>query len=528
MRRRGDGAREDHALARLRSSALASADVVFEWKGHRYRTTGEQIGSGGCALVLGARRFAPGKKAAAPEDVVIRVPSRAAQARNQVDPVARRVHEQSWQVGQLLESVSHRHVMHNYLTARIADTWIVVRPRFAMDLLHYVFGGACSDLRDCMRLYLQALEGLAFLHKHQIVHGDFTPQNVALVPGADGGLRAMVFDFDLSLCLDFLPAGTRSYLDYLEGTQIGTPGFSMLPEMVRKDLRRRPISLRGDVYAAGAHLYGLLTGESVLGPLDDSDQIEVLSRIGDQEAPRLMDQVPRRLRPIIARCLCPDPRDRFAGADELLDEIAAAARSEWKGRPRTSRNIVIAEDPRAAFVCRPDQDLTLDAFDQAAHGIAKQGYRIERCLHCVKGHGAFIVCPDPRLVAAGLFPERNPFKKVAAALDLRGMSDPDREGFLRDWNTQIEPAISCIRRRYLTPLFLVSYDAETRHLLLFTEFLSNPRFGGDLLVHELFLSQVLALALELAAPLRELHAHAIYDRPRRIQDQLPARRQDHI
>jgi hypothetical protein len=496
-------------LAGLRSCELAAGDVVFEWKGHRYRATGEKIGIGGGALLLGGQRFPVGKQAAAPEDVAIRIPNRAAEARNRSDPVARRVHEQSWHVGQLLESLSHDHVMHNHLTARIADTWMVVRPRFAMDLRHYVFGGACSDLRDCMRLFVQALEGLAFLHKHQIVHGDFTPQNVALLPRTDGVLHAVVFDFDLSLCLDFLPAGTRTYLEYLEGTHIGTPGLSMLPEIVRPDLRSRPISPRGDVYAAGAHLYCLITGESVLGPLDDSDQVEVLARIGCDEPPRLMRQVPRRLRPILTRCLRPDPQDRFAEAGELLDEIAVAARSEWKGKPRTSRSTVLADHPELVFANRPDAELTHDAFAMAAQGIAKQGYRIERCLHCLKGHGAFIVGPEPRLAAAGLFPERNPFKKVATALDLRGMSEREREDFLRDWREQIEPAIGCIRQRHLTPLFMVSYDAETKHLLLFTEYLSNPRFGGELLAHELYLSQVLALALELAIPLRELHARGL-------------------
>jgi serine/threonine protein kinase len=496
-------------VAKLECSDLAAADLVFEWKGYRYRTTGERIGGGGGALVWGAQRFPLGKQAAAPEDVVVRIPTRVAQARNNSDSVARRVHEQSWQVAQVLESLHHPHVMHNYLTARISDTWITVRPRFTMDLRHYVFGGACGDLRDCMRLFVQALEGLAFLHKHQIVHGDFTPQNVALAPDADGAQRAVVFDFDLSLCLDLVPAGTRTYLDYLAGTQIGTPGFSMLPEIVRKDLRSHPISPRGDVYAAGAHLYCLLTGESVLGPLDDCDQIEVLARIGRNAPPRLLDQVPRGLRPIIARCLCPDPRDRYAGAGELLGEIAGAARSQWQGKPLTSRSIAIADHPRVVFASRPDASLTQEAFDLASHGIVKQGYRIERCLHRLKGHGAFIVCPDPKLVADGLFPERNPFKKVATALDLRGMSESEREDFLRDWNEHIEPAIGCVRQRYLTPLFMASYDAETRHLLLFTEYLSNPRFGGDLLAHELYLSQVLALAMELAMPLRELHGRGL-------------------
>jgi hypothetical protein len=496
-------------VAKLQSYDLASSDLVFAWKGYRYRTTGERIGTGGCALLWGAQRFPLGKHAAAPEEVVIRIPNRAAQARNPLDQVAGRVHAQSWQVGQLLESLHHQHVLRNYLTARIADSWITVRPRFTMDLRHYVFGGACSDLRDCMRLFVQALEGLAFLHKHQIVHGDFTPQNVALVPDADGVQRAVVFDFDLSLCLDFLPAGCRTYHDYLGGTQIGTPGFSMLPEIVRKDLRSRPVSLRGDIYAAGAHLYCLLTGESVLGPLEDSDQIEVLARIGGKDPPRLMDQVPRRLRPIIRRCLSPDPQNRYAGAAELLSELAGAARSEWKGRPPTSRSVALADHPRVVFADRPDASLTQEAFDLASQGIVKQGYRIERCLHCLKGHGAFIVCPDPKLVAAGLFPERNPFKKVATARDLRGMGGPEREHFLRDWNEQIEPVICSIRQRYLTPLFLVSYDADTRHLLLFTEYLSNPQFGERLLGHELFLSQVLGLALELATPLRELHIQGL-------------------
>ncbi len=89
------------------------------------------------------------------------------------------------------------------------------------------------------------------------------------------------------------------------------------------------------------------------------------------------------------------------------------------------------------------------------------------------------------------------------------MPEPEREDFLSDWSEHLQPAIACIRLRYLTPLYMVSYDAETKHLLLFTEYLSKPKFGEELLVHELHLSQVLALALELAAPLRELHSRGL-------------------
>ena len=483
--------------------------LAFEWKGYRYKTTGEQIGTGGGAIVVGAQRRPLGKTAAPFENVVLRIPTRQAQARASRAPVARRMHEQSWQVGQLLESLSHHHVMSNLLTARISDTWIVARHRFGTDLREYVFGGACTTLRDCMRLFLQALDGLAFLHKHEVVHGDFTPQNVALLPCGDGSLRAAVFDYDLSLGMDFLPAGRKTYRDYFEGTRVGTPGFSMLPEFVRSDLQGQPSSQRGDVYAAGAHIYYLLTGESVLGPIEESDHIEAMSRIGHDGAPPLMGLVPTRLRPIIARCLLPDPSRRYADASQVLQEICAAARSGWEGKPATSRFTTVPTDPESVFRSRPDQSLTRDVFDRAARGIARYGYQLVRCLHRVRGHGAFIASPDPILVASGRFPERNPFKKVVSAIDLGGMSEQERQGFLRDWTEEILPIVGSVRQRHLTTLYMAEYDAETRQMLLFTEYLSKARFGQDLLKLEPHLSHVLALALELASPLRELHDQGI-------------------
>src|SRR6185312_12106328 len=51
---------------------------------------------------------------------------------------------------------------------------------------------------EALPLVGQMAEGLAAAHRAGVVHRDFKPANVMLVPGEDGGVRAVVTDFGLA------------------------------------------------------------------------------------------------------------------------------------------------------------------------------------------------------------------------------------------------------------------------------------------------------------------------------------------
>jgi len=99
----------------------------------------------------------------------------------------------------------------------------------------------------------QLLDILAAAHAREIVHRDIKPENLFLTD--DGTLK--VLDFGIARVRDAVAGGTRATS---VGLVLGTPAF-MAPEQARGDSSE--IDGRTDVWAAGATLFTLLSGESV-------------------------------------------------------------------------------------------------------------------------------------------------------------------------------------------------------------------------------------------------------------------------
>jgi WD40 repeat protein len=91
----------------------------------------------------------------------------------------------------------------------------------------------------------------------------------------------------------------------------------MPPEQARGDAS----DPRVDVYALGATLYHLLAGKAAFTDTRTPGQLDIARRGG---APRLAEverAVARELSDIIAKAMAPDPRDRYADAGELAEEL---------------------------------------------------------------------------------------------------------------------------------------------------------------------------------------------------------------
>ncbi|HEX8952646.1 MAG TPA: serine/threonine-protein kinase, partial [Polyangia bacterium] len=97
-------------------------------------------------------------------------------------------------------------------------------------------------------LVRQMAAALSAAHRAGIVHRDFKPDNVLLVPGADGEpLRAVVTDFGVARAV----AGQvrRGSSLTAAGMKVGTPAY-MAPEQVEG----APLTPAADVYALGVVL----------------------------------------------------------------------------------------------------------------------------------------------------------------------------------------------------------------------------------------------------------------------------------
>ena len=187
------------------------------------------------------------------------------------------------------------------------------QPYFSMELIEgRSLAELCReqplDARRAARLTKTIAEAVQFAHERHLLHRDLKPSNV-LVDAAD---VPHVTDFGLAKRSD----GDADLT--LSGQVIGTPNF-MSPEQACPGIRE--IGAASDVYSLGALLYHLLTGRP---PFLSETITATLRQVAENEpaSPRLLVPTIRKdLETICLKCLQKDPRERYASAQALADDL---------------------------------------------------------------------------------------------------------------------------------------------------------------------------------------------------------------
>ncbi len=159
----------------------------------------------------------------------------------------------------------------------------------------------------------QLLDVLASAHARDIVHRDVKPANLFLL--RDGQLK--VLDFGIARLLEPDPDASATQT----GQILGTPAF-MAPEQARGE--GNGIDARTDVWAAGATLFTLLSGELVH---EGDNGRMVLVRAATSAARPLSElapELPASVLEIVAKALEFEPSARFQTATEMRDAIERA------------------------------------------------------------------------------------------------------------------------------------------------------------------------------------------------------------
>jgi eukaryotic-like serine/threonine-protein kinase len=230
----------------------------------------------------------------------------------------------------LARQVTHPNVCRIYELYRQARSKGDVVIFVAMELLE---GETLSDFlkrnsrlkeEDALPIALQMAVGLGAAHAAGIVHRDFKPGNVHLVP-LPGGVRVVVTDFGLALrssresTLAISITGT--------GEVLGTPAY-MSPEQVEG----KELTPASDVYSLGLVLYQMVTGARAF---DASTPLSMAVRRikEDPDPPRaLVPDLKRQWETVILKCLERNPKDRFQNGDEVADGLRGRIRDGAKSR----------------------------------------------------------------------------------------------------------------------------------------------------------------------------------------------------
>ena len=170
-------------------------------------------------------------------------------------------------------------------------------------------------LEDALQLAREVADALAYAHAQGVIHRDIKPENILLQGGA-GSQHALVADFGIALAVQSAGGARMTQT----GLSLGTPQY-MSPEQA---MGERAIDARSDVYALGAVLYEMLTGEP---PFSGATVQSIVAKVLTERpvAPStLRDTVPPAVDQAVLRALAKLPADRFPSATAVAEALRAA------------------------------------------------------------------------------------------------------------------------------------------------------------------------------------------------------------
>jgi len=192
-------------------------------------------------------------------------------------------------------------------------------------------------LAEALSYTLQVAQALEHAAGRQVVHRDIKPSNVLITP--EGQVK--LIDLGLARLQQDTPDGADLTAS---GVTLGTFDY-ISPEQARDP---RSADVRSDIYSLGCTFFYMLTGRP---PFPEGTVLQkLLQHQGDRppDVRHFRPELPPRVSRILQKMLAKEPKDRYADASALVDDLALLA-AEIGLRPTRREGKVLLAPPTSTF-----------------------------------------------------------------------------------------------------------------------------------------------------------------------------------
>ena len=210
---------------------------------------------------------------------------------------------------QVLASLNHPGIATIYGLEESGDTRALVLELVEGPILADRIRKGPIPVDEALPIAKQIAEALEAAHEAGVIHRDLKPANIKV--REDGTVKVLNFGLakafqpdasdpstSMSPTISLTAAATQM------GMVIGTAAY-MAPEQAKG----KTVDKRADVWALGAVLYEMLTGQKPFTGRDVSDTLAAVLRI-DADFDALPDATPPRVQQVLKACLQKEPKDR--------------------------------------------------------------------------------------------------------------------------------------------------------------------------------------------------------------------------